>query len=288
MGLLHSLTKCRLPNKSSNGGDSDPLHFDPPPEYKEAIASSSPSSSLSSDTFTVTDQLQIQAIGYDVDQALTGRTLENISIYGVDSKEAEYVSIRLTKSSNSCALVRASDSRQAPIISTIYRFGPGRHPKMCILPYDTHVSAQEAIKNVDVSGETVEVQSRSMFSRAQTFDTPFGKLEWRFGTGEEHAACNADSLLVMERIDRASVPDGRRSKGGVRVAQLVRNGQYRTPGSVRYSGGNGGRLMMDLGVWDDDKSASTSNVEAFIVASCILMLKREADRFIDNHLAAVV
>ena len=288
MGFLDSITKCRLSKPSDVWHSSPPPHSDPPPEYNDAIASLSPSSSPSPNTFAVIKQLQIQAIGYDVDQALTGRTLETISIDGVDSGEAEYTSIRLTKNSNSCVLVRASDSRQAPIISTIYRFGPGRHPRMRVLPYDHHVSVQEAIDNVDVRGEVIEVKSRSYFSRAQTFDTSFGKLEWRYGTGEEHAACNANSLLIMERIDRASLPDGRRSKSGTRVAQLVRNDRYRTPGSASYSGGNGGRLMMDLRLWNDDRNASTYNVEAFIVASCILMLKREGDRFIDNHLATVV
>ncbi|CAL5865806.1 uncharacterized protein PFLUO_LOCUS12 [Penicillium psychrofluorescens] len=283
MGLFSSSKSRSRLSKSANDWKSEA-----PPEYKEAIGSHYPSSSSSSDGFIATSKLQVQAIGYDMNQALTGRTLENISVYRVESGEAEYISIRLKKNSNSCALVRASDPRQISLISTIYRFGPGRHPRMRILLYNSAVSVEEAINNENVRGEIVEVKSHSLVSRRQVLDTSLGKFEWRYGTGEEHAACNADSLLVMERIDRVSLPNGRKSKSGVRVAQFIRNDQFRTPGTNKYSGGNGGRLMIDLRMWDDDEHASAHGVEAFVVASCILMLKREADRFIDNHLALVV
>jgi hypothetical protein len=284
MGLFStSSSKSRL---SKSGSD---WHSDPPPEYKEAIGSHRYSSgSQYSDDFVATGQLQVQAIGYDVNQALTGRTLETISVFRPGSREAEYASIRLKKKSNSCALVRASDAHQATLISTIYRFGPGRHPRMRILPSNPVVSAEEAIENDNVVGELVEVKSRSIVSRGQVFDTSLGKFEWRYGTNEERAACNADSLLVMERIDRVSLPGGGKSKSGARIAQLIRNEQFRTPGTKKYSGGNGGRLMIDLRIWNDDKHTSPQGVEEFVVASCILMLKREADRFIDNNLALVV
>lgn len=283
MGFFSSSTLTSRLSRSANDRDSEP-----PPEYEEAISSDQSSNSSSFDGFFPTSELQVQAIGYDVDQALTGRTLENISVYSVESGDAEYISVRLKKNSNSCALVRASDPRQSTLVSTIYRVGPGRSPRMRILPDNAGVLVEEALNNENVRGELVEVKSRSLVSRRQVFDTSFGKFEWRHGTGEEKVACNADSLLVMERIDRVSLPSGGKSKSGVRVAELVRNDEFRTPGTKRYSGGNGGRLRMDLRMWDDDKNASVHGVEAFVVASSVLMLKREADRFIDNHIALVV
>jgi hypothetical protein len=159
---------------------------------------------------------------------------------------------------------------------------------MRIFPSNSVVSVEEAIKNDNVRGELVEVKSRSLVSHGQVFDTSLGKFEWRYGTNKEQAACNADSLLVMERLDRVSLPGGGKSKSGARIAQLIRNEQFRTPGTKKYSGGNGGRLMIDLRIWNDDDHTNPQRVEAFVVASCILMLKREADRFIDNHLAMVV
>ncbi|OAA61418.1 hypothetical protein ISF_05497 [Cordyceps fumosorosea ARSEF 2679] len=236
--------------------------------------------SSSSSSFLPTSTLDVHAIGYDTNQALTGKTLENITVYRADSGQAEYVSVRRKRSSNSCALVRASDPDRT-LISTIYRVGPGRHPKMHILPANARVTVDAALlADKAVPGEEVTVRSRSLTSRAQVLDTAaHGKFQWRYGGHEERRAAGdgVDSLLVMER-----------SKDGARVAQLVRSAELRTPGTVRYSGGNGGRLMVDLHGWENDDKAGAADMEAFVVASCILMLKREADRFIDNNIAAVV
>ncbi|KAJ5876504.1 uncharacterized protein N7529_002088 [Penicillium soppii] len=263
-----------------------------PPEYKEVVASDYASSQSSfPDSFLATSELQVEAIGYNINQALSGsKKLENISVYSVEPGapiQEKYTSIRLKSNSNSCALVRSSDPRQNALSSTIYRWGPGRHPRMRILPHDARVSVEQAIDDDKLCGELVDVQSRSMVSRTQVFDTSLGKFEWRYGSREERQAYNADSLLILERKDRIVLADGTKTKSSARVAQLIRNDQFRTPGSVRYSGGNGGRLVMDLRTWKDEKHTDADNVEAFFVASCILMLKREADRFIEHNIAAV-
>jgi hypothetical protein len=282
MTLFSSSSSKSAPPNADNDS-----HSEPPPRYSVAVESSHPSSS-SRDLagFVPTSTLQIHAIGYDVNQALTGRRLENISVFRSGSREAEYVSIRLKKNSNSCALVRVSD--EATLMSTIYRWGPGRHPRMRILNPQSKISIEDAIKNENVRGELIDVKSHSMISRAQIFDTSLGKFEWRYGTRAEEAACNADCLLVLERIDRVTLPGGGQTKSGARIAQMVRNDQFRTPGTKKYSGGNGGRLFIDLRMWSEDKHSSPQRVEAFVVASCLLMLKREADRFIDNHLGLVI
>ncbi|EJP70815.1 uncharacterized protein BBA_00445 [Beauveria bassiana ARSEF 2860] len=270
MGLLSSLkSKARIRksesdcNSESSGDDKEIDGFQ--------------KSTASSSSFLATSSLDIHAIGYDTNQALTGKTLENISVHRAESGQTEYLSIRPKKTSNSCALVRASDQDRA-LISTIYRIGPGRHPKMHILPANARVTVDAALHDkAAIPGEEVEVKSRSFASRAQVFDTALGKFQWRYGSREEKRACdNADSLLVMEGAD------------GARVAQLVRNADLRTAGTLRYSGGNGGRLMIDLHEWENSDKACADGVEAFAVASCILMLKREADRFINNTVAAVV
>ncbi|KAB8276901.1 hypothetical protein BDV30DRAFT_205557 [Aspergillus minisclerotigenes] len=288
MGIFTCSRKSRA-NPSKPMGD---WKSQSPPDYNEVVASDYASNQFSfPDGFLATSELQVEAMGYNTNQALSGsKLLENISVYSVEfgvPTQEKYTSIRLKRNSNSCALVRSSDPRQNALISTIYRWGPGRHPRMRILPRDSSVSVEQAIDDDKVCGELVDVQSRSMVSRAQVFDTSLGKYEWRYGSREERKACNADSLLILERMDRMVLGDGTRTKSGARVAQLIRNDQFRTPGSVKYSGGNGGRLVMDLRMWKDEKHADTDGVEAFIVASCILMLKREADRFIDNNLVAV-
>lgn len=247
----------------------------PPPQYEEATPRPS---SDSPDRFVTTSELQIQATGYDMNQALTGNMLENITVERVSSGQNEYTSVRLKRSSNSCALVHASDPNRT-LISTIYRWGPGRRPKMHILPNDAVISVEQALENEKIPGEVVGVKSRTWYSRDQIFDTSLGQFTWSYADRHERHEAGADSLMVMERIDG-------NSKAGVTVAQFIRNDELRTPGSKKYSGGNGGRLIMDLRMWNDEKTAG-AGIEAFVVASCILMLKREADRFINNNVAAV-
>ncbi|KAL2209870.1 hypothetical protein CC79DRAFT_1365286 [Sarocladium strictum] len=286
MGLSSLKSKLGLESKQDEFSD-------PPPNYTEATGSPSgspPSFAASTSTgFNPTTQLQVQAIGYDMNQALTGKTLENITAYRADTGDAEYVSMRLKKNSNSCALVRAADPAQTPLISTIYRIGPGRGPKMRILSAEGGLTVDKAIEDHEnTRGELIDVKSRSMISRAQVLDTSLGKFEWRYGDRKERDAYNADNILIMERVDQATLPNGSKSERGARVAQLVRNSEFRTPGTHKNMGGNGGRLMVDLSMWQVEKGTVAQDVEAFVVASAILMLKREADRFIDNNIAAVV
>ncbi|CAH0027613.1 unnamed protein product [Clonostachys rhizophaga] len=264
---------------------------DDPPPYYEEVEGGGASSSAPPTAFTGTHQLQVQTLGYDTDQALSGWVFENISIYTVDRGEVEYISLRLQQTSNSCALVRGSDTNRTPLISTIYRRGPGRNPKIRILPRGTSLSVEEAISSDNVQCEVVDVVSRSIISRTQKFDTSFGNFEWRYGsTAELRAEYDANSLILMERVDFVRSRDGKAGKRGVRIAQLVRNDEFRTQGTSRRAGGNGGRLMMDLSMWADERrtNVKVKDVEAFVVASCLCMLKREADRFRDAQNAAVV
>lgn len=117
--------------------------------------------------------------------------------------------------------------------------------------------------------------------------TPYGTFEWRYGSrNERKEAYDADSLLILERVDVVVGTGGKGEKERrTRIAQLVRNSHFRTPGTSRSMAGNGGRLMLDLRRWGGEKDLNIRDVEAFVVASCISMLKREMDR---NELAVVV
>merc|ERR1712000_166786 len=77
MGLLSSTkSKLRL-SRSANDLASD---SEPQPENKGAIETDSPSSPSASDAFFATNQLEVHAIGYDVDQALTQDIREHFRI----------------------------------------------------------------------------------------------------------------------------------------------------------------------------------------------------------------
>lgn len=283
------------PDSSTRGWNSDsdvpPAYEDDAPSYDHVMAGRTAASSSGSPSyagqFMPDTQLQIQAIGYDYNAAMYGNTLEQITVCQPDTGHVEYTSVRLKKNSNSCGLVRGSDDSSVPLIATIYRWGPGRSPRMKILQKDSHANVQQAIESDKVPCELIELRSRNMFSRTQIFETSFGTFEWRYGSRDERRATDdANSLLIMEKIE--TVSGGlKSSKKARRVAQLVRNDEFRTPGTNKNMGGNGGRLMMDVSSGVDGHSVTTKDFEAFVVAGCICMLKREADRFKDNVVAAV-
>ncbi|KAH8887231.1 hypothetical protein GQ53DRAFT_796425 [Thozetella sp. PMI_491] len=271
-------------------------HSSSPPPYTEAVNYNTATSFVSPGAFAPTTQLQIHATGVTSCSSLSTQDPVPIPVFRVqpgshsfsfDSIASEYVSLRIKRGSNSCALIRGSDPNGTPLNATVYRWGPGRAPRIRMFPPHSSASVEEAIRADDIECDVVEVRSRSIISRAQKVATPFGTFQWRYGSrSERKEAFGANSLLVLEKIDITS--GGETEKSHPRVAQLVRNEEFRTPGTNKFMAGNGGRLMIDLRMWADEKGADAAKVEAFIVASCICMLKKEVDRMRDNTLAAVV
>lgn len=110
---------------------------------------------------------------------------------------------------------------------------------------------------------------KSLFSRAVVFETQkWGRFEWRYGSKEERKQWMADNLLILETVLEDS--NGVR----VKVAQMVRHEECRTPGTGKRSAGNGGLLQMDLGAL----KGSPELEEVVVVATCLVMLKKEIDR----------
>ncbi|KAF2453725.1 hypothetical protein BDY21DRAFT_354858 [Lineolata rhizophorae] len=70
---------------------------------------------------------------------------------------------------------------------------------------------------------------------------------------------------------RGSKGKGKKVERGVRVAMLVRTDETRTPGTGKTTAGNGGELVVD-------EYMGCLVEEPLLVASCILMLKKEIDR----------
>ena len=264
--------------------DNPPPYDDDVPSYESTIGSSSQGNAFSPST-----QYQIQAVGYDYNSALCGMNFEQITVYNAQSNDLEYTSLRLKQKSNSCALIRGSDASSVPVIATVYRWGPGRCPRIKVLPKDSSATVEDAINSDETPCELVEVRSRNMFSRTQILETSFGTFEWRYGSRHERKAeYGSNSLLIMDKIDNVPSAGGlKTTKKSTRIAQLVRNDEFRTPGTSKHMGGNGGRLMIDAVSCADGKSTTLRDMEEFIIASCICMLKREADRFQNNAVATV-
>ncbi|KAH8598414.1 hypothetical protein B0O99DRAFT_506002 [Bisporella sp. PMI_857] len=265
-----------------------------PPAYTEEINHNTASNFASRGTFDSTTQLQIHARGVSFGYPSLCKGLDPIPVlrvhsgpspYEFGSQAPQYLSLRLKQHSSSCALVDGSNPA-TPLISTIYRWCPNRSFKMRIFPPDAQISVEDAIHGENLRCEEVEVRRLSLISRTQRIATPYGTFEWRYGSrSERKEACNADSLLVLEKVDVIVAAGGKQEKKRTRVAQLVRNARFRTPGTTKSMAGNGGRLMLDLRAWAGKKEVMAKEVEAFVVASCICMLKREMDR---NELSVIV
>jgi hypothetical protein len=167
--------------------------------------------------------------------------------------ELAYVSNRQKPSSGNAIL---SDANGKALISSEYLFGPGRDPKLLYL-------------NRDVDAE-IKVKGK-WTSRRQEFAIPNRPtLSWRYTREVDPSASNTKgkkrAFLVLELANS--------KKGeGVRLAQLVRNDESRTPGTKSCHAGNGGEIVLD------EKAMLSLGVgEDFVIATCLMMLKKEIDR----------
>lgn len=247
-----------------------------PPQYETFVADNSLSTS-----FAPTLRYQVENRGLPWVRLPLPPKPHPIPVYAITPDgqigEQVYESIRPTRSSGSCALYAAG--LDAPVVTTTYRFGPGKPPKMRLLGPDAKVD-MENLTEQDALGlgeEEFEIVSLGCATRSVSIRTHLGTFHWRHGTKAEKKALNADSLLLLERITTVALEGGKEEKRGKRIAQFIRNEQYRTDGTGRSTAGNGGRLEMDLREWTDGKG-EREQMERFVVAGVVCMLKREVDR----------
>ena len=244
----------------NNGYDAPPSSM--PPNYSEDMLpdydNDGPSSMNSG--FHPTRQLQIETRG-DEGFGMSYCSKQPTFIYEVlpgGHFGGGYVSIRPKRGSNSCYLVRGGDASEKQLANTSYRIGPFRPPRI----------------NIEgVSGEiSIHSGKWGCLSRETNMETPFGVFRWRYGSRQERHAVGANSLIIMELRS-----DGQGSVEGWRcVAQLIRNAEFRSVGSSRWTVGNGGRLLLDLQPWAEAKGAQ-QQVETLCMTSCLVMLKKEID-----------
>ncbi|KAJ9656063.1 hypothetical protein H2198_005223 [Neophaeococcomyces mojaviensis] len=176
-----------------------------------------------------------------------------IQILGPDGSPA-YVSKRAKACSGNATL---SHAKLGDLISTQYRFGPNREPVLKLLQ-----------GNLDPEAPAMTVKSR-WTSRATTFvDENTGKsFTWSYAKRKDANGKKVNVLVLRQHNEQ----DQSKDKGGKILALLFRGDETRTPGSTKCGAGNGGQLVLD------EDSTSVLD-EALIVATCLVMLKKEIDR----------
>ncbi|KAL2073852.1 hypothetical protein VTL71DRAFT_11178 [Oculimacula yallundae] len=267
-------------------------------------------------SFKPTLALQIQARG--VGLVTLGLSKYELCIpifaFGENSmvNRPKWLSIRPSKKSGTCCLVDAEDESQTPIARTTYRWGPGRPPVVRIgadenafaesdedeLPIDCDFNTKAMLAKINDKNSFSGVSSAGrggadefpltvnhLLTRTVQFTSPrYGTFEWRYCSRKEKAAFPSTStsvssapnnLLVLEKIFK----NGHGKEiGRLRVAQLIRNDETRTPGTKRSSAGNGGRLEMCLSRGGDDGEDEVLIDEVTVVATVLVMLKKEIDK----------
>ncbi|EXJ59266.1 hypothetical protein A1O7_06698 [Cladophialophora yegresii CBS 114405] len=160
-----------------------------------------------------------------------------------DDGSVAYTSTRAKKSSGSAVL---SHPKLGDLISTTYYWGPGRPPILKLL------ERQDDVDTVTVHGKCI--------SRTTNFTTPDGSVfEWSY-TCTKDTNGKKVNVIVLEEKETGKI-----------LAQLNRGEGTRMEGTSRCSAGNGGQLILD-------QDATSHMDKALIVATCLVMLKKEIDR----------
>lgn len=219
-----------------------------------SVLSNSTCSTLLDDTsFQPGPTLYIAAQGIRVFRFPLPSSELEIAIYRNDGNLA-YTSTRAKKSSGNCVL---QDPNIGNLVSTTYFFGPTREPVLNLL---------QGSEKSDDEANTIKIQGK-WTSRSTAFIMGDGRVfEWSYAHTKDQRGKRVNLVVLRQQANQTDA----KSKGRV-LAQLVRGEETRTPGTKSCAAGNGGQLVLD-------QDATSVLDEAVIVATCLMMMKKEIDR----------
>lgn len=227
------------------------------PDSKDACASLASSSSTvcasidSPSSFYPSRTLKVNALGIRALRLPGPPRQKEIVITHPDGTEA-YVSTRDKRWSGNCRLSRPETGS---LIETEYFFGPNRDPVLRLLKSSSFLPEQ-----VKVTGRWA--------SRTMSFTLPKGiELEWKYAKKRQPDGTKVNLIILQTANDKDDEKETRH------IAQLVRDRGTRTPGTGKCTAGNGGELQIDDGALN-----AFELDEPIVVATCLIMLKREIDR----------
>ncbi|CAI7623863.1 unnamed protein product [Penicillium pancosmium] len=229
-------------------------------DFKEPLASISSRTTSTSTLYTLADStffnptrtLAVNSRGIGAFRLPIPSRETEIAIQNADGSDA-YISTRDKLWSGNC---------QGNLIRTDYFFGPNREPILRLLQTSSILPDE-----VKVTGQWT--------SRTTRFAMPDGQeYEWVYG--KEKTDGRRTNLLILRSVNpNVNVKDKVQGEGKLKhrqVAQLVRGAETRTSGTSRCTAGNGGELQMDEGAMEGQLDV------AVVVATCLMMLKKEVDR----------
>jgi hypothetical protein len=262
MGRDDDFTKDAVTRTQSMPSGEDLL---PPPSYELATSSKVSASPVPSLIPGPSKILTVYAGGTRACRFPTPSNELQIPIFdGTDTTvEPLYTSTRATRRSGNAVL---RHSQRGDLYCSYYKFGPFREPVI------RHVSAPSDIKRPDQDDEeegplAVSTKSHTLSYKVDFTDADTGKtFNWKYT--KTQLPTGKARVLVLETDAAGSSSEKAPPKT---LAVLLRTDDTRTPGSSKWDAGNGGQLVVDA-------NATAFIDEALIVATCIMMLKKEIDR----------
>ena len=233
----------------------------PPPPYQQSPSGHGFRNPIPELPFTPSTIFTVQAEGTRFWRFPSpSRELEIGVFNGTDtSAEPIYVSTRANRSSGNAIL---SHHIKGDMYATTYRFGPFREPEIRYLDASPD---SKLIQDDDLGKLAFKISTGGcVTSRAVTLKNPEDDsraLAWDYK--KTMTSSGKRKVLVLSMKDS--------SKKDKILAALVRTDDTRTPGTTKSDAGNGGLLLLD-------SDALNYMDEGLIVATCLMVLKKEIDR----------
>lgn len=233
-------------------------------EKDEKEARTSMSASSLDTLYTLDDQLPFHPDRTLLIQARGVRALRlplpscelEVAITHTDGHPA-YVSTRERICSGNSVL---SSPKLGDLIRTEYFFGPNRDPVLHLLQ-----TSKPHPENIYLRGEWT--------TRSIRFTSSLNsELRWYYAK-EKRPDGRKVNLIILSAVADSHGSRQKPAQTPQRLAQLSRCDETRTPQTSRCSAGNGGTLQMD----SEALRAHGVN-ESVVVATCMVMLKKEIDR----------
>ncbi|CRG90887.1 hypothetical protein PISL3812_07933 [Talaromyces islandicus] len=188
-----------------------------------------------------------------------------ISVFDCSNEDGlAYISRRSKLHSGDAVLLDALTGKE--LVATKYFFGPGKDPIM-------HVRSGQACVGNKNNVMDYKIQLSSKWtSRTMSFTMPAChknspcRYQWAYGKRRDPDTGSKSSLITLRQQ-----PVNDTDPSGKTIAEFVRSTATRSVGSSRATAGNGGLLVID-------RDAEEYLDQEVVVATCLVMLKRETDR----------
>jgi hypothetical protein len=212
--------------------------------------------------FSPTQILHINAQGIRAFRPPFPSSELEIPIYNDTDGALAYMSTRARVRGGNAIL---SAPGRGDLVASEYRWGPGRDPVIKML------ERKDGQRHIKVSGKWTSRDQMFTDSAVPIVFHWTYKKEVREVVGKDGTKTTKKLTVLVMEVHGAHGEKG--NSDATRIAELTRGPEKRTPGSGYHNAGNGGELGID-----ETAAKGLGIPEELVVASCVMMLKKEIDR----------